>query len=40
VHSFTNVDADAAGIPGVKYDKSADERSWKSMKAFYEEIFG
>jgi len=39
VHSFTNVDADAAGIPGVKYNKSSDERSWKAMKSFFEEIF-
>ena len=39
VHSFTNIDADAVGIPGIKYNKSSDERSWKSMKAFFEEIF-
>lgn len=39
VHSFTNVDADAAGIPGVKYNKSTDDRSWKAMKDFFEEIF-
>jgi len=39
MHSFTNVDADAAGIPGVKYNKAADERSWKAMKSFFEEIF-
>src|SRR5262249_2826952 len=40
VQGLTNVDANAAGIPGVKYNKSADERSWKAMKSFFEEIFG
>jgi len=39
VHSFTNPEADGAGIPGIKYNKSADERSWKSMVSFFEEIF-
>ena len=39
VHSFTNKDADAVGMPGIKYNKSADERSWKAMKSFFEEIF-
>lgn len=39
-HSFTNPDAGKAGVPGVAYNKSADERSWKSMQSFFEEIFG
>jgi len=39
VHSFTNREADALGNPGIKYNKSADERSWKSMVSFFEEVF-
>ena len=39
VHSFTNPDADSAGIPGLKYNKSADERSWQAMLSFFSEIF-
>jgi dienelactone hydrolase len=39
-HSFTNPDASKAGVPGVAYNKSADERSWKAMQSFFEEIFG
>lgn len=39
VHSFTNKDADAVGMPGIKYNKSADERSWKAMSSFFQEIF-
>jgi dienelactone hydrolase len=31
VHSFTNPDADKAGIPGVKYNIAADKRSWAAM---------
>lgn len=31
VHAFTNPAADKANIPGVKYDKKADERSWKLL---------
>lgn len=39
VHSFTNPDADKVGAPGIKYNKLSDERSWKAMKSFFEEIF-
>jgi dienelactone hydrolase len=39
VHSFTNPDAAKAGMQGVAYNKSADERSWKAMTAFFNEIF-
>jgi dienelactone hydrolase len=39
-HSFTNPDAAKAGVPGVVYNKSADERSWEAMKSFFKEIFG
>ena len=38
-HSFTNPDADAVGMPGIKYHKPTDERSWKAMKSFFEEVF-
>lgn len=40
VHSFTNPEASSAGIEGLKYNKSADERSWNAMVAFFAEIFG
>ena len=39
VHSFTNPGADRAGVKGVAYNKKADERSWKHMQGFFEEIF-
>jgi dienelactone hydrolase len=39
VHSFTNPEADKIGAPGISYNKSADERSWKAMTYFFEEIF-
>jgi dienelactone hydrolase len=39
VHSFTNPEADKIGAPGICYNKSADERSWKAMTSFFEEIF-
>jgi dienelactone hydrolase len=39
VHSFTNPEADKVGNPGIAYNKSADERSWKAMTALFEEIF-
>src|SRR6266851_3243042 len=39
VHSFTNPDAGKVGNPGLKYNKSSDERSWKAMASFFEEIF-
>lgn len=38
-HSFTVPDADKAGIPGIKYDKHADERSWKHLKLVLDEAF-
>jgi dienelactone hydrolase len=40
VHSFTNPDADSVGMPGLAYNKLSDERSWKAMASFFEEIFG
>jgi len=36
-HSFTNKDAEALGMPGIKYDKTADERSWASMLRLFAE---
>ncbi len=38
-HSFTNPGADAHGIDALKYDQQADERSWKHMQLFFDEIF-
>lgn len=40
VHSFTVPDADRANNPGMKYDKSADEKSWKQMQALFKEQLG
>lgn len=39
VHSFTNPDADKAGIKGVAYNAAADRRSWQAMRDFFAEIF-
>lgn len=39
-HSFTNPDADAAGVEGLKYNKAADERSWAAMQRLFDEVFG
>ncbi|MET0374771.1 MAG: dienelactone hydrolase family protein [Rhizorhabdus sp.] len=41
VHSFTNPEADAMGMPDfARYDAAADRRSWADMIAFFDEIFG
>jgi len=37
VHSFTNPNADLAGIPGVAYEQLTDERSWRAMLDFFDE---
>ena len=39
-HSFTNPDADQAGMKALRYSKSSDQRSWGHMETFFEEIFG
>lgn len=39
-HSFTVPDADKHGIAGIKYDKAADEDSWKRMQKLFAEKFG
>jgi dienelactone hydrolase len=39
-HSFTNLDAASVGMPAaIEYNKQTDERSWKAMVNFFEEIF-
>lgn len=38
-HSFTNIYADRAGIPGVSYHEKADRRSWEAMRGFFAEAF-
>ena len=37
-HAFTKTDANDPNL-GTQYNKSASERSWKSMQNFFEEIF-
>ena len=40
VHSFTEKEADLRNNPTVvAYDKHADERSWASMRLFFDELF-
>ena len=38
-HSFTNKKSDSRGMDALKYDKHADEHSWKAMQVFFDEIF-
>ena len=38
-HSFTNPAADKVGMDALKYDKQADERSWRHMQLFFDELF-
>ncbi|HEX4792256.1 MAG TPA: dienelactone hydrolase family protein [Humisphaera sp.] len=38
VHGFTNPDADKHGIPGIAYNKQADERSWRAMRELFEQV--
>ncbi len=40
VHSFTVPGADKANIKGMKYDKAADEKSWKEMQTLFKETLG
>jgi dienelactone hydrolase len=40
VHSFTVPDADKHNNPGMKYNKAADEDSWKRMQELFAEKFG
>ncbi|MEM6756505.1 MAG: dienelactone hydrolase family protein [Planctomycetota bacterium] len=39
-HSFTDPTADTYGIDGVRYDASADQRSWALMRLLFEELWG
>lgn len=39
VHSFTNPEAGSLNTPGLAYNKRSDERSWKAMRMFFDEIF-
>jgi len=38
-HSFTNPDADKAGMDALGHSASADARSWAHMNVFFEEVF-
>jgi dienelactone hydrolase len=40
VHSFTVPEADKVNIKGMKYDKAADEDSWKRMLALFKDTLG
>ncbi len=40
VHSFTVPEADKVNIKGMKYDKAADEDSWKRMRALFRDTLG
>lgn len=39
VHSFTNPESGSDNSKGAAYNAEADRRSWKAMKAFFQEIF-
>jgi dienelactone hydrolase len=39
-HSFTNPEADHAGLPGLRYDHATDERSWRAMIDLFDEALG
>ena len=39
-HSFTNREIDARNIPGFKYDRKTDERSWRTMRDLFDEVLG
>lgn len=38
-HAFTNPDAAKHGIANLQYNRRADERSWRRMQIFFEDIF-
>lgn len=40
VHSFTSPDADKVGNPAMKYDKEADEDSWRRMRDLFRQELG
>lgn len=39
-HSFTNPDADKAGVPGLGYSPTADKESWEAFLKMLREVFG
>ena len=39
-HGYTNPDAGRYRIANLKYDASADRRSWARMQGFFDELFG
>lgn len=39
-HSFTVPTADKRGLEGMKYDKAADESSWKELQELLKQAFG
>jgi dienelactone hydrolase len=41
-HSFTHPAADpgVTGLPGIKYDPRAADRSWRTMLELFDEVFG
>ncbi len=39
-HSFTNPDADKAGMPALAYDPQADSQSWAEALKFFKRVFG
>jgi len=39
VHSFTNPEAGKIGNPALAYNKNSDQRSWKALTSFFEEVF-
>jgi len=40
VHSFTQPSAGTDNSRGAAYNRKADERSWKAMQVFFNELFG
>jgi dienelactone hydrolase len=38
-HSFTHPGSESIGMPGLKYDRTADERSWRAMLDLFDEVF-
>lgn len=39
-HSFTNPGVAALGVQGFAYDETADARSWRTMRGFFDEVLG
>jgi dienelactone hydrolase len=38
-HTFTHPLAADAGLPGLRYDERAAERSWQAMLELFDEVF-